>query len=323
MCVDQWVLQALISGKSSHVPRPKPRLYSPQSVHTSLCEPEGVRTVLSALGRAEESIMVCFEQPKTFIQQGVLNLDIVFPSIEGSICAVHPRMGVEVSSCGDDDTLAEGAFFPLTITEDSSFSCSRQWTIFVRSFSLNDGQNGIQIIPVPVGSVTGNSWVLSRCLVVPKNFVVNEVGFYGDDGKSTRLSGSDDKEMGKEGRQALGLLLENGSDQELWLIQYDRVTFEVKTAIRDGATLDVCGLEIAVDSVVYILPHSDDTKDEDDFDPSVIYAKSKSSQQITCTIVVTLIARCCFSSLCPNKYRRYRRVKVAALRLARCRRCRD
>ena len=244
-----------------------------------------MRTVLSILGRVEESIVVCFDQPRTFIQQGVLNLDIIFPSIDASTCAVHPRMGVEVSSC-DDGALVEGAFYPLTSAEDGSFSCSRQWTIFARSFILNDGQNGIQIISVPVGSVPGNSWVLSRRLVVPKNLVIKKVGFYGDDGKSTRFSDSDN-EMGKEGRQAIGLLLDNGSDQELWLIQYDRVTFEIRTAKQNEVVLDFRGLEIALDSVVHILPHSDDTKDEDDFDPSVVYAKSKlSQQQVTNVIVV-------------------------------------
>lgn len=272
MCIDKLELQALISGKSSHFPRPKTHVRSPQSVHTSLFEPEGIRTVLSALGRAQESIAGCFEQPRTFIQQGVSNLDIIFPDAEVSTCAVHSRMGVEMSSC-IDETLLEGAFYPLTTTGDRSFSSSRQWTIFVRSYSVNNGYNGIQVIPVPVGA--GNSWVLSRCLLVPKGFVIKEVGFYGDDGNSTRFSGSD-KEKGKEGRQALGLLLENGSDQELWLVQYDKVVFEISTGKHDGNVLDFRELEIAGDSVVHILPHSDETKDEDNFDPCLIYAKSKS-----------------------------------------------
>jgi hypothetical protein len=261
-----------MSGKSRHVPRPNAHPKSPQSVKTSLFEPEGVRTVVSVLEEAQEKIVECFEQPRTFIQQGVSSVDIIFPSTEASTCAVHPRIGAEVSSV-EDGTPVEGAFYPLTSSEDASFSCSRQWTIFARSCVLDNGQHGIQLVPVPLGS--GNSWVLSRCLVVPKNFLIKQVGFYGDDGNSNRSSGNE-REKGKEGRQALGLLLEDGSNQELWLVQYDRVTFDVTATFRDGDVVDVRGLEVAIDAVVHILPLSDETMDEDNCVPGVIYAKSKS-----------------------------------------------
>ena len=290
-----------MSGKSSHVPRPKVQPNSPQSVKTSLFEPEGVRTVVFVLGQAQAIIAECFEQPRTFIQQGVSKVDIIFPSTEAATCALHPRLGVEVSSC-DDGTFQDGAFYPLTTSEDSSFSCSRQWTIFARSCILNNGHHGVQLVPVPVGS--GNAWVLSRCLVVPKSFVIKEVGFYGDDGNSNRFS-STDKDKGKEGRQALGLLLEDGSNQELWLVQYDRVTFDVTKTSRDGDVVDVCSLEIAIDAVVHILPNTDETMYEDNVDPDVVYAKSKSIlvSPISLANVETLIAAFSLLQLAASKER--------------------
>lgn len=279
-----------MSGKTSHVPRPNAQPHSPQSVKTSLFEPEGVRTVVSVLGQAQEAIVECFEQPRAFIQQGVSSVDIILPSTDAATvtCAVHPRIGVEVPS-SDDGTLLDGAFYPSTTSEDGSFSCSRQWTIFARSCILNNGHHGIQLISVPVAS--GNAWILSRCLVIPANFLIKEVGFYGDDGNSNRFPGTD-KEVGKEGRQALGLLLEDGSNQELWLVHYDKVTFDVTPTSRDGDVVDVRSLEIAVEAMVHILPQLDNTMDEDESDLDVIYAKSKLMlvSPISLAKVETLIA---------------------------------
>lgn len=283
-------VSALMSGKTSHVPRPNAQPHSPQSVKTSLFEPEGVRTVVSVLGQAQEAIVECFEQPRAFIQQGVSSVDIILPSTDAATvtCAVHPRIGVEVPS-SDDGTLLDGAFYPSTTSEDGSFSCSRQWTIFARSCILNNGHHGIQLISVPVAS--GNAWILSRCLVIPANFLIKEVGFYGDDGNSNRFPGTD-KEEGKEGRQALGLLLEDGSNQELWLVQYDKVTFDVTPTSRDGDVVDVRSLEIAVEAMVHILPQLDNTMDEDESDPDVIYAKTRCVQTNVEDVVESRLLLC-------------------------------
>ena len=217
--------------------------------------------------------MVSFEQPKSCIQGGISKIDVHLPINGVQSCAIHPRIGIETFSC-EDEALLEGAFRPMTTSEDASFSCSRQWTVVALSRTLKNGQQGIQLIILPLG--TSNRFVLCQCLVLPENYIIKEVGFYGDDGKSTLFSG-EESGNGKEGRQSLGLLLENGLEQELWLIPYDKVLFEVIPTSGEEAMIDLSGLEIAMDSVVHVLPKTDETED-DDAGPNVVHASSKFRQ---------------------------------------------
>lgn len=198
--------------------------------------------------------------------------DVLLPTDRLDQCAVHSRIGVETFDV-DDEAKLEGSFRPLTSSGDPMFSCCRQWTVAALARQLHDGQQGVHLIVSPLGK----DFVLSRCLLLPEDLVIKEVGFYGDDGKST-LSAGKEHGNGKEGRQALGLLVESGSELQLWLVRYDRVQFEVIPVSQEGSTLDLSHLDVGVDSFVTIFPRReemDEEDEEDGADPSVVYAKSE------------------------------------------------
>ena len=223
---------------------------------------------MSALDRAQEEFVISFDQPKTCIQGGILKTQILLPVTGVSTCAIHPRVGMEASP-RDDEALLEGTFFPLTTSNVESFSCSRQWTALALARILRNGQQGIHVILIPLGP--SQSFVLSRYLAIPEGFIVKEVGFYGDDGKSTLFSG-EESGYGKEVRQAIGLLLENSSEQAFWLIPYDQVRFEVITTSQNLHVVDICGLDIPISSVVHVHPKSDESEGNENSD--LLYARS-------------------------------------------------
>jgi hypothetical protein len=232
-----------------------------------LFDPEGIRTVMSALEQVQQGFVVSFEQPRTYIQGGIVKTEIRLPMKGVSSCVIHPRMGIEASP-GDDEALVEGAFFPLTTADDESFSYSRQWTVLALNRTLTSGQQGIHLILIPVGP--SQSFVLSQYLGIPAGFMVKEVGFYGDDGKSNLFSGEENGN-GKETRQAIGLLLEKRSELALWLVTYDQVRFDVIPVSQNRGVVDICGLDVP-SSLVHIHQKSDESEGDENFD--LLYARS-------------------------------------------------
>jgi len=165
----------------------------------------------------------------------------------------------------DDEAQLDGAFRPKTNSDDDHFSCSRQWTAAALPRQFSNQHACIHLILIPIAQ----NFVLSRCIALPRGTAVKEVGFYGDDGKSTLFTG---KEIGhgREGRQALGVLLQNGSEQQLWLLRYDQIQFEVIST-----TCDLSGLEARLDSAVNVTRKSNEEEDDDEGDPDLIRARSK------------------------------------------------
>ena len=237
---------------------------------------------MSALEQAQEGCAKSFEQPRTFIQGGILKTEIRLPVKGVSSGVIQPRMGIEASP-GDDDELLEGAFFPLTSSDDESFSCSRQWTVLALTRTLTSGQHGIHLILVPLEP--GKSFVLSRYLGIPDGFIVKEVGFYGDDGKSNLFSG-EESGNGEEVRQAIGLLVEKRSDLALWLIPYDQVRFDVFPASQNRALIDICDLDIPISSVVHV--HQKSNESEGDENSDLVYARSTSVCILVSLISLTI-----------------------------------
>jgi hypothetical protein len=199
-------------------------------------------------------------------------LEIVLPVKDSSRCAVHPRMGLETVSRADSGSPL-GALVPKISHEDSMFSYARQWTVIALPRLLGEQQEAVQLILLPTGE--DKDFLLSRCLLLPRFFEVKEIAFYGDDGRSSLMSGKD-AECDKEGRQRLGLLLEHNSEQELWLIEYDRLLFDVTSPIlKDKAqTLDIGQARVDFESSVVV---SRDTEDGHDgyFNLGYLPTKSK------------------------------------------------
>jgi hypothetical protein len=160
---------------------------------------------------------------------------------------------------------------------------------------LSDGRQAVQLLLVPLLLGNAQAFVLSRCLALPEGVVVTEVGFYGDDGKSTLFAGNESGN-GKEGRQALSLLVEDGSEQELWLINYERMQFEVvQKSISEGA-VDLRDWEPDADSALPIVPRTDgmdEAEDEDD----VVYARSKCALYLVSRLLYQISHSATFSSI--------------------------
>jgi len=168
-------------------------------------------------------------------------------------------MGVEIAP-QEDKSAIEGAFHPLTTSADDSFSFSRQWTVVAFLVQLSNTRQGINLILFPLGK---NKFVLSRCLSIPSYYVIKEIGFYGDDGKSSLNTGKN-RSPGKEGRQALGLLLKRGSEQFLWLVNYDEIKFAVLPHSKEDVRVDLSKMKVNLESSVSIVPLNDEMDEDED-----------------------------------------------------------
>lgn len=127
---------------------------------------------------------------------------------------------------------------------------------------------------------------LSCRLVMPETYCVKEIAFYGDDGNSSLSAATDDTGFGKEGRQAVGLLVScpvthdetEGFAEELWLVKYDRSPFHcVSLSLEAGDNSLVTLKEEPLNdiSVISIKP-IEESNIEADYEERILYAKSKS-----------------------------------------------
>jgi hypothetical protein len=113
---------------------------------------------------------------------------------------------------------------------------SRQWSIVAQAHG-----NIVQLFCLPLGwrdpmeeddddvedefATDDLPFYLTTKLVLPQTGFVREVGFYSDDGKSS-LSSGNDSGTGKERRQKLGMLYQDGEQLELWLASYDSLMWQ-------------------------------------------------------------------------------------------------
>jgi hypothetical protein len=95
-------------------------------------------------------------------------------------------------------------------------------------------------------------------LVLPAEYRLKDIGFYGDDGRSSLFS-DEDTGSGREGRQGLGLLVErfvtDKVHTELWLLKYDDLCFQPidltqsrcgprMSSIFDANVEDICSVQV-------------------------------------------------------------------------------
>ena len=104
----------------------------------------------------------------------------------------------------------------------------------------------VQIVAIPTKSDGDDveDFYLKSFVMIPKNFQVVDIDFYGDDGNSALTSKMSHSKS--EGRQSLGLILERSlslessdSDQrkseELWIFKYDNLRYRpITQKIKNG-----------------------------------------------------------------------------------------
>lgn len=179
-------------------------------------------------------------------------------------------MGVETLST-KNELILEGAFRPITSSTDESFACSRQWTILALPVDFGDDKHGIHLILFPLRKCK-RDFILSQCLKLPPQCTIEDIGFYGDDGKSS-LSTGKDTSTGKEGRQALSLILKYETEQSLWLIDYDNIKFDVVPLANMDQIINLSRMPFNFTSSLLVLPWKDGEDNEED--GSIIIARSK------------------------------------------------
>ena len=170
--------------------------------------------------------------------------------------------------CDEDDdvdgTEAQSStntyFFPKACWNqnhlDATMMYCRQWSLVATV-----RENIVQLFAIPLGwrdSIDQDDpendddeddeankipFYLSAKLVLPVGGKVRDVGFYGDDGKSS-LSSGNDSGTGKEGCQKLGIIYQNDDDDltiQLWLASYDRILwqgFTFQTTLLDESQVE-------------------------------------------------------------------------------------
>ena len=203
------------------------------------------------------------------------------PQFEDASVAIQTRIGNEPSDdeSFDEDELEDYEeasnttyFCPQVV--DGSYSSNiycRQWTIVSQAHD-----NIIQLYAIPLQQRTESldtfaPFYLTTTLLFPTSTSITDIAFYSDDGKSS-LSSGNDSGTGKEGRQKLGILLQDTNQLQVWLISYDSAQWQAlpfkSTLIHPSDINSACVCQVTA------LPEGAD-EDEMDVQESVIFAQSK------------------------------------------------
>ena len=191
-----------------------------------------------------------------------ISLDIFLPHVpenEDSKIATHSRVGRDSDSCvfWDDEDEDEGErtyFLPKIGNINTHYSSSlsptsglencRQWFLIAQAHGTT-----IQLFCLPMGWKDSNKGIrfedsglgdescepgdipyyLTSKLLLPVGGNILNIGFYGDDGKSSLSSGIDSG-TGVEGRQKIGFTYQRKSSPyavELWMTSYDDLSWQV------------------------------------------------------------------------------------------------
>jgi len=136
---------------------------------------------------------------------------------------------------------------------------------------------GIEVDDSSGASDCGVPFYLTTNIILPPGHRVLDMGFYGDDGRSSLSSGLDSG-TGKEGRQALGLLLGCREESiELWLLPYDCLTFQAFPTKKDSKQIFLDEGEI--DSKCQVFARARTSVDDGEEEEGFVYAKSKLAQK--------------------------------------------
>lgn len=216
------------------------------------------------------------------------------------ICAIHTRIGGIKGNLGPESDTNKYFFSPKLAGEELPTGYCRSWSIVAKAASFDGGEaNSVHVFALPLGWRMNTSideyiddddeddcqvpFYLSCRLVLPPTCRVKEIAFYGDDGNSSLSAAADDVGTGKEGRQAMGLLVscpvtEKDTEltaEELWLLQYDRVSFQYVSlpTKTEGESLELNELLMNDESIISIQP-VEESRTEDSDEQGILYAKS-------------------------------------------------
>jgi len=150
--------------------------------------------------------------------------------------SIHTRIGAGSNAVAPSSYRAQrgesSGFLPKTSQEeegDETIAECPYWTLLARSL----GPNQVELIAIPGPASFGqeNGFYLHSEVMIPEGYEVTNIAFYGDDGNSS-LSPDLTESKVKEGRQSLGFVikyidtLSQEVREELWLFQYDDITFQ-------------------------------------------------------------------------------------------------
>jgi len=272
-----------------------------QIIETPICMSQAVR-------HAETATIELFQKPlstvpKALSPQGtsialqVINstptshvtvpiAELIFPQIRGTHStpmAIHMRMGCDGYPTLSFDEREPSYFSPSiyngsTATADHDYHC-RQWSILAQAHD-----NTLQLFAIPMtfrpkeGVPSGDpspcepSFYLTSRWILPGQSIIEEVGFYGDDGKSSLSSGIDSG-TGKEGRQSLGMLVRSlEGDMHLCLAKYDEVPWQ----LVDFNPILIHPDQVGSPCTIQMAARMSMEEDEHDFDPESFVLKAKS-----------------------------------------------
>lgn len=175
----------------------------------------------AALEVASAISLELFDEPREVMTKSMEMIQVVpeeCASQSQSVIATHSRFrskfNADAKNVDNDDI--------------SSFDRNLHWTVMANSCSsCQDSCQIVQISAIPVGS-SRPQYYMTSFVKLPQDCKVLSIKFYSDDGNSTLTSESSPSY--EEGRQGLGLLLRRSRDggnvdEELWLFEYDELSF--------------------------------------------------------------------------------------------------
>eukprot|EP00536_Pseudo-nitzschia_multiseries_P008418 jgi/Psemu1/257216/estExt_Genewise1Plus.C_2130041 len=234
--------------------------YRPQS-------PSSVRGILyptpnvcQSLQQTIDATKLLFSNPLSNVPEQMKYKDIFLPRVsEKEECkiATHSRIGRDSASCvfwdDDEDEEENRTYFLPKIDPDSNHYANlspmsglencRQWFLIAQAHGAT-----IQLFCLPLGwkqteddddfdrgdlddenhDENDIPFYLTSKLTLPEGGQVLQIGFYGDDGKSSLSSGIDSG-TGREGRQKLGFIYQKSFPslaKELWTTSYDSISWQ-------------------------------------------------------------------------------------------------
>ncbi len=139
--------------------------------------------------------------------------------------------------------------------------------IIVRSVE----SNFIEVIAIPGNSLP--KFYLQAGLALPDNHIVRNIQFYGDSGNSSLSPNLDIDAVTNEGRQSLGLIVEQNevlSDgvlklhEELWLFNYDDISFKkFEFEANSNKAVSIAAAELSRDQCIHVQTSTTTTEDDD------------------------------------------------------------
>jgi len=283
------------------------RPHSPSSVKGILYPTPNVCQSLQHTIDATKSL---FSNPLSNLPDQMKSKDIFLPRVpknEQCKVATHSRIGRDSASCVFWDDIDKeqdpGYFLPridpgsnpyANLSPMSGLENCRQWFLIAQAHGAT-----IQLFCLPLGWKQNNDdidfdyydinnensdvnnipFYLTSKLVLPEGGQVLQIGFYGDDGKSSLSSGIDSG-TGMEGRQKIGFVYQKSlpsSTKELWTTTYDSLSWQAvpfDPMLLNASQVDKnCSKEILQSSV-------EGSRDEEE---DVLFAQSRTVSEESST----------------------------------------